>query len=290
MGKSIQLFVTDMDGTLLNKEFSISDANAAALRELEKRGVAFAVATGRIYYDALTICRGQSLCPYIISNNGACIFDREGRQIFDKHLEPGFLKELVGFLEDNGICYGLSESGRYVARTDWEDMLDQELAELAGRGEEVSRQRARFIKEETGRQNGLLLVDDMTEHLEQGEPVYSVSVVSCDRERVRKVEQMLEGHPDMFLSVSGTHNGEVIRRDGTKGHALAFLCEYLGIAPQRVAAAGDSLNDMEMLKLCGFGIAPENAMEEVKQAADYVTGRGPEDGVAGAIYHILGKR
>ena len=68
-----------------------------------------------------------------------------------------------------------------------------------------------------------------------------------------------------------------------KGQALAFLADKLKINQNEVMAVGDSLNDIDMLKFAGFGVAMGNAAPEVKAAAQAVTRSNNEDGVAEAI-------
>ena len=68
-----------------------------------------------------------------------------------------------------------------------------------------------------------------------------------------------------------------------KGEGLLRLGTLLGIERDEIMACGDGMNDFEMLKAVGFGVAMENAVEKVKQAADYVTDTNENDGVAKAI-------
>ena len=67
--------------------------------------------------------------------------------------------------------------------------------------------------------------------------------------------------------------------DGTF-EAIRRLCEASGMAVDEIAAFGDDHVDIGMLKLCGLGIAMENAVREVKEAADLVIGSNQEDGIA----------
>lgn len=287
--KRILLFVSDMDGTLLQEDFTISPGNLAAIRRLEEAGIRFAIATGRTYYDAATICRKHSLKPYIISNNGACVFDPEGTLLFGKKLEKEFVSAIVNYLEQEKICYGLEESGGYIAPENWTDVFDREIARLRAEGIAIPEEKALFAKQETQGQNGIRIVEKMEEYLEQEEAVYSISLITYDENVLKKVSGWTARYGGPAVCVSGTHNAEIMYQDCTKGKSLEFLCGHLGISLEHTAVAGDSLNDLDMLEKAGLGFAMGNAREEVKNAADIVTKRSREDGVAEAVYRILGE-
>jgi 5-amino-6-(5-phospho-D-ribitylamino)uracil phosphatase len=97
----------------------------------------------------------------------------------------------------------------------------------------------------------------------------------------------LRDHGDLELSNSHPSNIEVNPKGVNKASGLQVICDSIGILPDQIAAMGDSLNDIPMLKWAGLGIAMGNAQEEVKNAADYVTSTCKEDGVARAIEWLL---
>ena len=68
-----------------------------------------------------------------------------------------------------------------------------------------------------------------------------------------------------------------------KGNGMIKLGEFLGIKREEIMACGDSENDKEMIIACGFGVAMENATDDVKEVANYITSSNEEDGVAKVI-------
>ncbi len=285
----IVLFVSDMDGTLLQEDFTISPGNLAAIRRLEEAGVRFAIATGRTYYDAETICRKHFLNPYIISNNGACVFGPDGTLLFGKELEKEFVSAIVSYLEQEKVCYGLEESGGYIAPKDWMEVFDEEIARLRNKGMAIPEEKVLFAKQETQGQNGIRIVDNMEEYLKRGEAVYSISLITYDENVLKKAGGWVSRYGGPAVCISGTHNAEIMYQDCTKGQSLEFLCGHLGISLEQTSAAGDSLNDLDMLEKAGLSFAMGNAREEVKKAADIVTKISREDGVAEAVCRILGR-
>ena len=100
----------------------------------------------------------------------------------------------------------------------------------------------------------------------------------------RQIEQI----PGVRVMSSADDNIEVISPLADKGRALGMLCQELGTSLDRCIAMGDSENDLEMLAAVGMPVAMGNATDEVKRLARYITASNAEDGVAQAIYHLLG--
>ena len=81
---------------------------------------------------------------------------------------------------------------------------------------------------------------------------------------------------------------EFTARGIDKAHALSVALPERGIDPSELVAFGDGQNDIPMLKLAGTGVAMANATDEVKRAADCVTGSNNEDGIAQMLDRLLG--
>ena len=83
-----------------------------------------------------------------------------------------------------------------------------------------------------------------------------------------------------YLEIAEGTLGMIIHEDATKIKGVLAALSALGVRAEETAAFGDDLADIEMLRVCGFGVAVENALPEVKAAADFVTGANDADGVA----------
>lgn len=100
--------------------------------------------------------------------------------------------------------------------------------------------------------------------------------------------QRLLSNQQLEVSNSSPTNIEINAVGVNKANGLLHVCERLGISMDEVIAMGDSLNDIEMIKAVGCGVAMGNAQNEVKKAADWITDTNEEDGVAKAIrYWVL---
>ena len=102
----------------------------------------------------------------------------------------------------------------------------------------------------------------------------------ADRDEAkRRVEKL----GDVRAVSSLDYNVEVSRADANKGSSLMILAEKLGLSPEEVMGFGDNDNDLEMIQKAGLGVAMQNAIPEVKEAADYITDTNDREGVAKAI-------
>ncbi|MBQ8953043.1 MAG: HAD hydrolase family protein, partial [Clostridia bacterium] len=86
--------------------------------------------------------------------------------------------------------------------------------------------------------------------------------------------------PELYAQISEHRIAMIMNRQATKTSAIRLLAARWGIAMEEVAAFGDDYNDIDMLRACGVGVAVENALAEVKAAADAVCPSNEEDGVA----------
>lgn len=283
----MKLFVSDLDGTLLNQEFQISKTNVQAIRRLSEKGVIFVVATGRIYHDALTICQNQQLSPYIIASNGACIFDQDGSQIYGRWIVYSELMEIMAYLDSIQVCYGLGNSREYITNFGWEKVMDQEVRRLSAKGTCIPDKKVAFAKHEMTAQNGFCETN-LSEELKKGNlTCYSMSVVTYDEEKINKIVEFLEKYDNLTATVAGSHSMEIMRKDGTKGIAVRYLSDMLDIKRQDVAAVGDSFNDLSMLKYAKTSVAMGNAKDEIKSICTFTTLDCLENGFAYAVDKLL---
>ena len=96
-----------------------------------------------------------------------------------------------------------------------------------------------------------------------------------------------ESFPEVKLPLFSSKEGaDVIEKAASKAEGLKRLCEYYGVPVSKTIAFGDSMNDYEIIREAGIGVAMGNSVEELKQAADYVTSSIGEDGVWNACLYL----
>ena len=118
----------------------------------------------------------------------------------------------------------------------------------------------------------------------------SIDVICWDESRMDRLRRRFESREldrEAYMTSSSHQRLEFSHLNTGKHVGVAWVLEQLGIAPAELAAFGDGDNDAHLLELAGVGIAVENATPMCKRAADYVTLRYDEDGLAYAIREIL---
>ena len=103
--------------------------------------------------------------------------------------------------------------------------------------------------------------------------------------------RLLSNCPDITFLSGGYNNLEFTKAGTSKGTGLLFLCRHLNISKEETLAIGDTQNDLDIIQTAAVGVAMDNAIPEVKKAADFITLSNEKDGVAHALCHfILGDR
>ena len=262
-----KLILTDLDGTLLTNEKTLSPGNRAALERAAGAGAEIVIATGRIYRGIPEQVRQLPFLRYFILMNGAKAYDRlEDRVLYRAEIPLATAERIFDDME--GVeatvdCFQNDDGymDRYFLDNLEHYIHDPESVRLV----RMTRRPCDFRR--TVRAGG--------------ESVQKLQLYFPDLEERARVKRALEKkYPEVVLSISMPENLEVNDARATKGDALLALCGALGVDPARTAAFGDGTNDISMLKAAGVGVAMANADPETKAAADLITGDNQQDGVA----------
>lgn len=100
-------------------------------------------------------------------------------------------------------------------------------------------------------------------------------------------KEICEALDEECLSIQHPTYGEIIRRDCSKASAMQVVADSLGISISQCIAMGDSMNDFDMIKTAGVGVAMGNAIDEIKEISDLVTDDADNAGVASALKRIF---
>ena len=120
-------------------------------------------------------------------------------------------------------------------------------------------------------------------HIEH-RPVDKIQALFVSQEEKRAAfAEVKEKVPELAVCGALYNNLEANAKEARKGIALMKLGEILGISRDEIMACGDGSNDIEMIREAGLGVAMSNSIDEVIEAADYVTLSNDEDGAAKAI-------
>jgi len=277
---AIRLLGIDIDGTLLNSSFQISEENQAAVRAARARGVVVALMTGRRFRAALPIAQTLELDHPMVVNNGAVIKRPATGELLHATLLPLVeCREIIavarGLGMDPVVTVDAEGHGRMLV-----DHIDQENLPMA-RYLQYSSQDVQFV-------------EDLLAHLEADpiqvtfshRPARVAGLRAALAERLgARIRLLSTVYPKRDLSILDAIHPRV-----SKGTGLAALADRCGRAPAEVMAIGDNFNDLEMLQYAGTAVVMGNAEEELKQQGFPVTASNDDHGVARAIErYVLGQ-
>ncbi|MDO4271239.1 MAG: Cof-type HAD-IIB family hydrolase [Eubacteriales bacterium] len=263
---SIQLIAADLDGTLLDSERRLSPDLFPLIGELRRRGVRFAPASGRQYYNLREMFAPIADELMYISENGAMVCDGARIVSFEAMPMEEVCRAVEAAREVEGVRAILScrEGGYYENKDDG--------VFLENMGYYYARRR---------------YVPDLLEAA-RSEPVCKVALF-CSRHAedvILPVFRAFEGGSQVALS--GADWVDLMRPGMNKGLAITALCGSMGVTPAECMAFGDYLNDFELLQAVGESYAMENGHETLKKTAKYVCPSNDEDGVCRTIRRVFG--
>lgn len=258
------LICTDLDGTLLRKDKSVSRENLEAIEHFKAEGGYFTFITGRMPYFSVETYRKIRPNAPVGCVNGSGIYDYEaGRYVWSNTMSRRVL-DLVEYVEQNvpgmGIQVNALENIWF-----WNNNERQEN-----------------FRRVTGTENRVC------HYREVDEPIGKI--VFCDEnERLVHAKALMEAHPlasEFDFVRSARDLCEIMPKGIDKGTVLPKLAEHLGVDMCRTIAVGDYNNDLGMIRAAGMGIAVANAVEEVKAIADHITVSNEEHAIAKIISDI----
>ena len=266
-----KLLASDYDNTLVPfGEHFPRPAVVKAVKKMQAAGGKFVLSTGRAW--SAVNRKGQLggiRFDYAITCNGACVLDREGRIIAEHPLTNEEMYALVDFCEDYNYPLQFDFRDGDYAYCEYEALRDF-YAKLG--------------------KSGLSCLDgeDQDRHLIDMPHAAFACLPAGAVDAFNRKYGHLELH---FMKVGGeTPDGwscyDIVRGGIDKGVGLADLCEKMGLTLAEAAAAGDSANDIGMLKAAGLGCCMENGSADAKAAADRVIGDVREDGLAALIEEL----
>jgi Cof subfamily protein (haloacid dehalogenase superfamily) len=247
----VRAMFIDLDGTLLKASNTISSRNRDAINELLNQGVKVFLATGRHYEVTSPYHKELGLETPMICLNGAAIHDAEtGKAIQTKTLQLNEERfhDLTAEIPCNVMVH--TANGLYCKETNEEVQYWTKVGQIPPR-----------------------YVGDLRQANYQDVLKYSVLTGAPSP----KLSQLFKGEAEV---IDWNNGFELVAPNVSKWFAIKSLLRTFRISPNEAVAIGDGPNDIEMLRHVGTGVAMGNASEEIKGAADFVTGHHENDGLA----------
>lgn len=259
------LFITDLDGTLLRNDLTISEENLKAIEYFKSEGGIFTFITGRLPYGAKDVyetVKPNAPCGCL---NGGGIYDYEKEEFLWSEELPKTVFDLVEYIDKNLPTIGIEVN------------LHNKIY---------------FCKKNASTENHRLnenYPDLICHYRDVKERIAKILFADDNEDNIFKLISMLKEHPqfaDFGFVRSHREYCEIIPKGVNKGNLVAKLAELLKIDASKVIAIGDNDNDVEMLDAAHVSIVVSNATEKAKKAADYITVSNEENAIAKVIEDI----
>jgi Cof subfamily protein (haloacid dehalogenase superfamily) len=265
-----KLIISDLDGTLLRNDKTISKLTFEKIKQWTDLGNYFTINTGRIlnsakvYYDMLGV-----EIPFICVN-GAVIHAKNGDVLIEEYLSKETAKIIYNILKNrNGYFHLYSDAKIYSTGHDGPAKYFKEFHNKYG--EEYRIEHHYF---------------DEIDHIDQIlDSVHKFGFrISEDFENIKSE---LDKIKDIQYFKSTADMLDIVSINADKGKGSLNLARLLEIDVRNIIGVGDNENDISMLRDVGYAVAMGDAPNELKELADYVTKTNEEDGIAHLIDHLL---
>jgi Cof subfamily protein (haloacid dehalogenase superfamily) len=261
----IALVVSDVDGTLLTKDKTLTEGATSAVQKLHEAGIGFTITSSRPTIGMRFLIEPLHITLPIGAFNGSCIVDPDLRPV-EQHLIPETaVRRALEVLNEFGTEIWLFTSDRWLAR-------DPD-------GEYVAHEKRAIRADPT-------IVADFTPYLASACKIVGAGSDSARLQRCEIAMQEALGAQATAVR-SQSYYLDITPPAVDKGTFVQTIARRLGISTDAVATIGDMQNDLAMFRTSGTSFAMGNATDDVKKAATHVTASNEEEGFAKAMEIIL---
>lgn len=282
---NIKLVASDLDGTIIDKNNNISEKNFEAVNKIHDFNIDFAVCTGKSYSVSKKIC-DQFDASYGIFGNGTQIVNlKTGKELMRKTISKEDLLFIITLAKRNNFHIHIYTDTQIIS----EKLEYMDLRNFV-------------LKNENANDNlSFKIIDNILDYVEKNTlKVFAIVVTSefdtlSDFKKILSINKNIES---VFINKRGKYRDNIINKDYeylnisptnvNKNEALTFLANYLKISKDNILAIGDNINDLEMVKEAGIGVAVNESYDDLKEVAKYVTSSTASEGAfAEAIFKFI---
>jgi Cof subfamily protein (haloacid dehalogenase superfamily) len=283
-----QLAAIDLDGTLLDNQYQLSEENCQTVQKLAESRVIVVLASGRMHATILPFSRRMHLNDPIISYNGAMAKHvKTGETLHHIPIPCHLAEEIIEYcaMRNLHLNFYLDDVLYVREQNEWSKLYDSRTGAISHPVGDLHRLMRRMRKNE--RENRVFALRFSHSGFRTPEPT-KLQIVDAPQ----NIDRFLIEFKNLFkekLYITKTQPEylEFMNPEVSKGRALIAVAKKLGVSMEKVVAFGDGYNDISLMEVAGFRVAMGNSIDEIKTSADYITGTNNEDGVATAIKALL---
>lgn len=260
----IKFIATDLDGTLLNEKKEVPHDFDEVLAKLHEKGIRFAIASGR-QYDTIAEQFKKYIDKIIIIAENGGIVKENGKTLFCDPM-PGedARKILADALNEDGLYPIVCGRSGAFGNAD-NSVHEDDVAMYYAAYRTVDDVEGNIGKDD-------ILKIAVYDEKNAGEHCYNI---------LKKYEK------NCGVFVSGEHWTDVMKKGVTKGTAIEKIQKIYGFKPCECMAFGDFMNDADMMRVCDFSYAMENACDDLKKLCRYSAPSNENDGVTQVIRELV---
>lgn len=265
----IKLICTDIDGTLLRPDHSISSRTKEAIQAAHNAGIIVALVSGRIGNSLIKIQDQLGISGPLGTLNGSLVLDEKGGSILEHPLTTDEIHHILEWVKQTDLnAFVYTNTNWYASKEGYWTQNELKISGFEGR---------------------TLSFDEIEERLGDDEKPFKVLCMDQDTEYLSAMENQLVQQIGSHFTIlrSGPTYLEIFHHGVDKGDAIHALSNHYSIGVEQIMAIGDYYNDVGMLRAAGYSVAMGNAPADIKELADHVTASNTEEGLALAIEAIL---
>ena len=261
----ISLVISDVDGTLIDGNKTLTDQTKAAVEKLRSAGILFTVTSARPPFGLRAIAETLDLQYPFGSFNGGVIVNPNGERINSTPLDAKMIPEIITMAESHGLDAWLYSDRHWYVKNLHGFHVDHH--------EETLQFKPTVINS----------YDDVEDE------IFKIIAAGSDFDAVFQCETAIEQKFGNSLAAtrSQPYNLDITHPKANKGEAVKQIANYLDIPTAEIVTIGDSFNDISMFANSGTSIAMGNADAEVQKKAIHVTASNQEEGFAKVIARFL---
>lgn len=281
----IKLVASDLDGTIIGRNNIVFKNNFKAIDDINNKNINFVICTGKTYPIVKGMCSKLNASYGIFGNGSQIINLKTGEEIYSKLLATSEVNSCINIAKTYNLHIHIyTNQGIVTEKLKYMDLRNYKLQQ----------------NEYHDKSLDIIIVDDIKQFLEFNDVNVLKVIISAETALSQVREEILqkEDVSVRIIKKYGQYKDKLIDKEyeyldispenTSKDTALNILKNYLNINSNEIMAIGDNLNDLDMIKNSGIGIAVANAYDEVKNIAKYTTQNSAEDGgFAEAIYKFI---
>lgn len=283
-----KLITIDIDGTLLNSYGEVTDRNKQAIQKALDKNIDVVLTSGRMPKAILPIASEINSNKYLISGNGAAIYDiQNDKIIYNNYMSKKKVLEIIDICEKNSMFYNIYTNNSVLTKS-----LNYNI--LYYHNENKKNPEDKRIK--------INVIDNLYDYVKKYQEEDFLKITICDSDQmvfksiinklktVRDIDVLEVAHMSKKIIKHGTDDfeisyfyTEITNENVNKWTAIEELIKILNITKEEVLSIGDNINDKEMIENAGVGIVTGNSSPLMKEIADDTVASNNESGVAEAI-------